>query len=87
MHEASEDKFVDVLNQRIRLKKYATRLQVLRKNAGFSQKELAEKAEVNLRTLQQYEIRAKDINKAAAGTLAAIARVLSCRVEDLLERG
>lgn len=87
MHEASEDKFVDVLNQRIRLKKYATRLQMLRKNAGFSQKELAEKAEVNLRTLQQYEIRAKDINKAAAGTLAAIARVLNCRVEDLLERG
>lgn len=85
LHEASEDKFVDIVNQRIRLKNYATRLQVLRKNAGLSQRELSEKAEVNLRTLQQYEIRAKDINKAAAGTLAAIASVLSCRVEDLLE--
>lgn len=86
LHEASEDKFVDIVNQRIRLKNYATRLQVLRKNAGLSQRELSEQAEVNLRTLQQYEIRAKDINKAAAGTLAAIARVLSCRVEDLLEQ-
>ena len=45
----------------------------------------AEKVGVNLRTLQQYEIRAKDINRAAGSTLFSLAKVLGCRVEDLLE--
>ena len=54
-------------------------------NSGYTQKELAEKVGVNLRTLQQYEIRAKDINKAAGTTLLALSKVLGCRVEDLLE--
>lgn len=40
---------------------------------------------MNLRTLQQYEIRAKDINKAAGATLLSLSRALGCRVEDLLE--
>ena len=43
------------------------------------------KVGVNLRTLQQYEIRAKDINKAAGAALLALAKALGCRVEDLLE--
>lgn len=38
-----------------------------------------------MRTLQQYEIRAKNINKAAGATLLALSKVLGCRVEDLLE--
>ncbi len=85
LHEASEDKFVDVVNHMIRRKKLPTRLQMQRKNSGYSQRELAEKVGVNLRTLQQYEIRAKDINKAAGITLLALAKALGCRVEDLLE--
>lgn len=86
LHEAPERKFVDVMNQWMRVKSYETRLQALRKKAGFSQKTLAEKAGVNLRTLQQYEIRAKDINKAAVTTLFSIAKVLGCRIEDLMEK-
>ncbi len=35
--------------------------------------------------IQQYEQRAKDINKACAGNLFALARVLGCKAEDLLE--
>ena len=35
--------------------------------------------------IQQYEQRAKDINKASAGNLFASARVLGCKAEDLLE--
>ncbi len=85
LHEASEMKFADVVNQIIRKKNLPTRLQTKRKNSGYSQKELAEKAGINLRTLQQYEIRAKDINKAAGTTLLALAKVLGCRIEDLLE--
>ena len=85
LHEASEKKFVDTVNRIIRKKNPPTRLQVQRKISGYSQRELAEKVGVNLRTLQQYEIRAKDINRAAGSTLFALAKVLGCRVEDLLE--
>lgn len=72
MHEASEKKFVDIVNGMIRKKNPPTRLQAQRKISGYSQRELAEKVGVNLRTLQQYEIRARDINKAAGATLLAL---------------
>ena len=85
LHEASEEKFVDTVNRMIRKKNPPTRLQAQRKIIGYSQRELAEKVGINLRTLQQYEIRAKDINKAAGVTLLALAKVLGCRVENLLE--
>ena len=49
-----------------------------------NQKTLSEKVGINLRTLQQYEIRAKDINKATAITLLSLSKVLGCHMEDLL---
>ena len=85
LHEAAEEKFVDVVNSIIDRKTAATKLQVLRKNIGYSQRELAEKSGVNLRTLQQYELKAKDINKAAATTLVALSKTFGCKIEDLLE--
>ena len=85
LHEAHEQKFVDVLTKMISKRNPPTRLQAQRKICGYSQRELAEKVGVNLRTLQQYEIRAKDINKAAASTLLALAKALGCQIEDLLE--
>lgn len=85
LHEASEDKFVDTANEIIARKKTSTALQRQRKKCGYSQRELAEKAGVNLRTLQQYELGAKDIKKASAAAVLSIANVLGCRVEDLME--
>ena len=85
LHESSEDKFVDVLNNILKRKKSITNLQYQRKISGYSQKELAEKTGISLRTLQQYEIKSKDINKAATITLLALSRQLGCRIEDLLE--
>lgn len=85
LHEAHEDKFVDVVNSIIERKTTTTKLQELRKNIGYSQRELSEKSGVNLRTLQQYELKAKDINKAATTTLLALSRTLGCKIEDLLE--
>lgn len=85
LHEASEDKFVDVVNGIFARKKGPTKLQQQRKICGYSQSELAVKAGVNLRTLQQYETRAKDINKASVKTVETLAIVLGCRIEDLLE--
>jgi DNA-binding Xre family transcriptional regulator len=46
---------------------------------------LSELAGVNLRMIQQYEGRSKDINKAAGAALRSLAQVLSCRIEDILE--
>ena len=85
LHEAHEDKFVDVINSIIERKTTTTKLQEFRKNIGYSQRELAEKSGVNLRTLQQYELKAKDINKAATMTLLALSKTLGCKIEDLLE--
>ncbi len=85
MHEAAEEKFVDTVNTIIRNKNAQTKLQQQRKRCGYSQRELAEKAGVNLRTLQQYELRAKNINKASVQAIVALANVLGCKVENLLE--
>ena len=40
---------------------------------------------LNLRTLQQYELKTKDIGKASVRTVMALAAVLGCPIEDLLE--
>lgn len=85
LHEASEEKFVEVANRIIAANTKSTKLQALRKNSGYSQSELAARSGVNKRMIQQYEIGAKDINKAAGMTLLALARVLGCEVEELLE--
>ena len=61
------------------------RLKEIRKECGFSQRELAERSGINLRTLQQYEVRAKDLNKAAASTLRALAGALGCEITDIME--
>ncbi len=85
LHEAAEEKFVDTVNAIIRKKNAPTKLQQQRKRCRYSQKELAEKSGVNLRTLQQYELKTKDISKASIQTVLALANVLGCRVEDLME--
>ena len=53
--------------------------------AFSTQRELSGKSGVNLRTIQQYERRSRDINKAAGATLRALSIALSCSIEDLLE--
>ena len=85
LHEATEEKFVDTVNAIIRRKNAPSKLQQQRKRCGYSQKDLAEKSGVNLRTLQQYELKTKDISKASVKTVLALANALGCRAEDLLE--
>ena len=63
-----------------------TNLKLLRQKAELTQRELAKLAEVPLRTVQQYEQRQKNINRAQAETLAKIAKQLYCNIEDLLEK-
>ncbi len=86
LHEAPEEKFVEVIDLMIHKKDDTTQLQALRRLMGYSQRMLAEKSGVSLRMIQQYEQRAKDINKASGESLAALARTMGCRMEDLLEQ-
>ena len=83
LHEAPEQKFIEIANKIIFEKAKSSRLQELRKMAGLTQKKLADLSGVNLRTLQQYENQSKDINKASANTLLSLCKVLACDVKDI----
>ena len=85
LHEASEDAFADRAEAIVRRALPDTHLRRQRLAAGLSQSELAARADINIRNIQQYEQRAKDINRAAAITLQSLARALGCRIESLLE--
>ena len=84
LHEASEEKAVSVISKLIK-KKYVTRLQQRRKLLNISQRRLAIMARVNVRTLQEYEVGTKNINKASALTVYNLSKALNCNVKDLLE--
>ena len=62
-----------------------TNLKTRRMAAGLSQSGLAKETGVSVRTIQQYEQRQKDINKASVERLLAFAKRLYCDVEDLME--
>lgn len=63
-----------------------TRLKRYRSLVGLSQRELAERADIPVRTIQQYEQRQKNINKAQLEYVIRLSKVLHCSVEDLVER-
>jgi DNA-binding XRE family transcriptional regulator len=85
LHEADITKFFDVADDYFSKAKVITNLKKVRQAAGLSQTELARLAEVDLRSIQMYEQRRNDINKAQAETLYKLAKVLGCNIEDLLE--
>lgn len=62
-----------------------SKLKDARLAAGLSQSELAKASGVSYRMVQYYEQGVKDINGAAAITVAKLAKTLGKRSEDLLE--
>ena len=62
-----------------------TNLQRIRLERGLSQSQLAKAANVKLRSIQAYEQKAKDINKAQLQSACKLAKALSIRPEELLE--
>ena len=64
-----------------------TNLQRIRLERGLSQSQLAKAANVKLRSIQAYEQKNKDINKAQLQSACKLAKALSIRPEDLLEGG
>ena len=85
-HEMDIRQFCDAMNEQLRKAKPETNLKLLRQQNGLSQKELAEISGVPLRTLQQYEQRQKNINKAQAEYLDMLSNALNCSIEQLIER-
>lgn len=85
LHEADISKFVDSADTMIRRYFSETNLKRFRTAYGCSQAELAKRSGVSLRSIQMYEQRNKDINRASAETLHRIAQTLGCQIEDLLE--
>lgn len=85
-HEMDIRQFVDKMNALYKAAKPEANLKLLRKKASLSQRGLAELSGVPLRTIQQYEQRQKNINKAQAEYLVMLSKTLCCKVEDLIEK-
>lgn len=84
-HEMDIRQVVDKLDDMMNGSKKETNLKIRRVAAGLSQSGLAKETGVSIRTIQQYEQRQKDINKASVERLLAFAKRLYCNVEDLME--
>lgn len=62
-----------------------SKLKAARMKAGLSQSELAEKADIKLRTLQSYEQGYKSFDSARLETILKVALACAARLEDLIE--
>ncbi len=86
LHEADVSKFADVMDGIMREAYPGTNLKRLRTYTGLSQKELSNLSGLSLRSIQMYEQRQKDINRASVAAVNSLAKVLGCEIEDLIEK-
>jgi len=86
LHEADITKFVDIVDSRMKEYFVETNLKRIRTVYGVTQADLAERSGVSLRSIQMYEQRNKNINKASVETIYRLAKVLGCTMEDLIEK-
>ena len=86
LHEADITKFVDIVDARMKDFFPDTNLRRIRTAYGCTQAELAKRSGVTLRSIQMYEQRNKDINKASVETIYRLAKILGCTIEDLIEK-
>lgn len=84
-HEMDISQFIETMNKTYDSIIFDAKLKQIRESRGISQTELSEISGVNLRSIQMYEQRVNDIDKAQSQTLYKLSRVLGCKIEDLLE--
>ena len=70
------------LSQNARVDTY---LKKLRQRAGLSQSQLAVETGIPVKTIQQYEQRRKDINKAQVEYVIRLSKALCCEPQEILE--
>lgn len=85
-HEMDISKFIETMDEKCAMALPECRLKKLRESRGLSQAELAKISGVSLRSIQMYEQRVNDIDKAQAQTIYKLSRVIGCAMEDLLEK-
>lgn len=85
-HEMDISGFIEAMEERCAAALPECRLKKLRESRGLSQAELAKISGVSLRSIQMYEQRVNDIDKAQAQTIYKLSRVIGCVMEDLLEK-
>ena len=85
-HEIDLSHFSETMNRLYLDKNSDTKLKKRRNEAGLSQKDLAERTGIPLKTIQQYEQRQKNINHARVDYLVSMSKALSCDVELLIEK-
>jgi len=85
-HEMDISAFIETMDEKCAAPLPECRLKKLRESRGLSQSELARLSSVSLRSIQMYEQRVNDIDKAQAQTVYKLSRVIGCEMEDLLER-
>ena len=61
------------------------KLKEMRQAKGLSQAQLAEKIELNVRTIQHYEQGSKNFDHARIDTLLKVCIALGCKLEDIIE--
>ena len=61
------------------------KLKEMRQVAGLSQRQLAEKAGINVRTLQHYEQGSKLFDHARIDTILKVCLALNCKLDDIIE--
>ena len=85
LHEADVSKAVAFCDLIMDGSQEVTRLAFLRHQRGFTQRQLADVAEVSLRMIQLYEQRQNDLRKASVDVVFRLAQALGCTVADLVE--
>lgn len=85
-HEMDISQFCDEMDRLYRVKFPECNLKRIRKSACLSQSELAKRAGVSVRTIQELEQGRKDIGRAGMDTLMPLAAALSVNAESLVER-
>ena len=69
----------------MKMKDNVSRVQSLRAALGLTQKELAERSNINIRQIQKYEYGEYDTGKMMLRNAIALADALECDVRELME--
>lgn len=63
-----------------------TPLEIQRRKAGLTRRELAEKSGISFRTLECYEQLKNNINGASVITVKKLADTLGCTIDDIINK-
>lgn len=84
LHEADVSKFLETADYTYNNGNETSKLQIIRKERGFTQKQLARISGVSLRMVQLYEQKQQDISKAEVKSVLSLAGALNCEVDEIL---